>query len=655
MSNVFDFNTALPLDQLLRQQQQATGETTEERRERIKAMPLSSIISQHIRLTRRGPELVGLCPFHNDHHPSLTVNDRKGVWKCFSCDAGGDAIEFVQQYTGATFLGAMDLIEGKEPARPVQPPVQRTPIERQPDPAKLLPEEAPLGAPTGTWHYLDGDSNVIATVHRYDLANGGKTYRPWDAKQRKHTMPETRPLYNLPGILFAEPVVLVEGEKAADALIRLGYNATTAMGGANAPLDKTDWQGIAGKRVIVWPDADAAGEKYRDAVVPHLRALGCTVSVVVPPQGVKKGWDAADADTEQAIALVQAAAGVDEAPQPVASSGKFGVIDLDALMAMEPPPWRVDGLLPEESFAVLYGPSGNGKTFVALDVCLCMAHGIPWHGRQTVKSSVLYIAAEGVAGLGKRIQAWHKAYGLDHRKALFRVVPCTVNMLDGKADVAEIIKLIEGFGDVSVVVIDTLARSFVGGDENDAKDMGSFVTNAEAIKRATRGSVIAIHHTGKDKEKGARGSSALRGAVDTEIMVEKSEGLPNLKVRVTKQKDGEEGEPIRLRLVTTEVAHPKTGEVVASCVVAEDAAVVAGPPKRDQKLGKNQKAVYDFLAKGEGFHTAADIVDATGIEFSSALKAIDALTERGVVFARVLENSRVAYSALENTFDQGVS
>ena len=109
-------------------------------------------------------------------------------------------------------------------------------------------------------------------------------------------MPEPRPLYNLPAISAVDAVVLVEGEKCADALMRVGIVATTAMGGAATAIDKTDWSPLTGKTIAVWPDHDAAGAKYADAVITKLRSIGAQVRRVTVPMDKPKKWDAADAD-----------------------------------------------------------------------------------------------------------------------------------------------------------------------------------------------------------------------------------------------------------------------------------------------------------------------------------------------------------------------
>jgi putative DNA primase/helicase len=77
--------------------------------------------------------------------------------------------------------------------------------------------------------------------------------------------PDLRPLYRLPEISLASTIVLVEGEGKADALAKVGIEATSAMQGAHAPIEKTDWSPLAGKTVIIWPDNDAAGFDYAKA------------------------------------------------------------------------------------------------------------------------------------------------------------------------------------------------------------------------------------------------------------------------------------------------------------------------------------------------------------------------------------------------------
>ncbi len=85
----------------------------EQLKDRIRETPISSIISQYMSLNKKGANLEGLCPFHPDSKPSLKVNDAKGMFKCFVCGAGGDAITFVKDFTKVEFVDALKDIAGK--------------------------------------------------------------------------------------------------------------------------------------------------------------------------------------------------------------------------------------------------------------------------------------------------------------------------------------------------------------------------------------------------------------------------------------------------------------------------------------------------------------------------------------------------------------
>ncbi len=74
---------------------------------------VSDIISDYISLEKKGNNHVGLCPFHSDSNPSMSVSDSKGIFKCFVCGAGGGAISFVQNYEGISFIESLKKISGK--------------------------------------------------------------------------------------------------------------------------------------------------------------------------------------------------------------------------------------------------------------------------------------------------------------------------------------------------------------------------------------------------------------------------------------------------------------------------------------------------------------------------------------------------------------
>lgn len=72
---------------------------------------------------------------------------------------------------------------------------------------------------------------------------------------------------------------------------------------------------------------------------------------------------------------------------------------------------------------------------------------------------------------------------------------------------------------IRLIELDTLARCFGGNDENAAKDMGAFIQGCDILNAKTEATILLVHHSGKDQDKGAKGSSTLRAALDAEFNV----------------------------------------------------------------------------------------------------------------------------------------
>ena len=216
-----------------------------------------------------------------------------GLWHDHATGEGGDIFDLLSAHHGldtqADFARVLE-IAGQLVGHVTTHPPKRKKTEAPVD---------ELGPATAKWDYFDAAGNLIACVYRYDPAPGRKEFRPWDAKRRKMAPPDPRPLYNQPGIVSAEQVILVEGEKCAQALTDAGIPATTAMHGANAPVEKTDWSPLAGKAVLIWPDRDKPGFGYAEAASQALLAAGATAcAILLPPDAKPEGWDAADALAE---------------------------------------------------------------------------------------------------------------------------------------------------------------------------------------------------------------------------------------------------------------------------------------------------------------------------------------------------------------------
>jgi predicted transcriptional regulator len=172
---------------------------------------------------------------------------------------------------------------------------------------------------------------------------------------------------------------------------------------------------------------------------------------------------------------------------------------------------------------VVFGPSGAYKSFYTLDASLRIAQTQP----------IVYVAAEGVGGLYRRVAAWceHNQCG----PGLAYFVDREVNLLSSE-QVAAFGKCAAGVKPV-MVVFDTLARCIPGGDENSAKDMGVAVQAAGVLQRGLKAAVSWIHHSNR-AERGERGSGALRGASDSMIEIFPN-GDGSIRVSCSKSKDEE--------------------------------------------------------------------------------------------------------------------
>lgn len=173
----------------------------------------------------------------------------------------------------------------------------------------------------------------------------------------------------------------------------------------------------------------------------------------------------------------------------------------------------IEGTLEQETLAFLSGKSGSGKSFTAVAWACCVATGTPWEERATERGKVLYIAAEGWQGLRNRVRAWEQHHDIPVNPEDLHVLPESLAMKD-----KEVLRLfceqlrVTGY---ALVVVDTLARNSAGWDENSAKDMGEFTDAIDQIRRAAGGTVLVVHHHGKDSDKGSRGSSAIEANADT--------------------------------------------------------------------------------------------------------------------------------------------
>lgn len=254
-------------------------------------------------------------------------------------------------------------------------------------------------------------------------------------------------------------------------------------------------------------------------------------------------------------------------------------ISLSDMMAREyVANWLIDGLIEQSDLGLIFGSSGGGKSFVVLDMAYCIAAGIPYHGRKTQKTGVLYVCGEGHSGLQKRIKAIHIDKGCAELPHIhITTVPAAfVDENSAKA----IQNTINQIGNIGLVLVDTFHRNLGKGDENSAKDIALFLQNIDLYLRSSGIAVVAVHHSGNETSDRSRGSSAIRAAMDVEYQVVKSKEDDVITVTNTKMKNFEQPKPFSFKF-----------KPVAESVVLEPTDFIAKKGSKKPLSGNNLKAL----------------------------------------------------------------
>jgi len=264
----------------------------------------------------------------------------------------------------------------------------------------------------------------------------------------------------------------------------------------------------------------------------------------------------------------------------------------------EPVQWLIKDILPVKALGSLYGKPGTYKSFVATYAGTNISLGLPVFGKETVQGDVVYIAGEGGAGLKRRMDANRKRHNLPEVERLF-FLKGQLNMRSKVDDVAGLIKEIKTNQIKPVlIIIDTLARAFAGGNENSSEDMGAFIAMVGLLQQATDSAVLLVHHSGKDEARGQRGHSSLLGAVDSELELMKLSEDDSVhrvgQLTITKQKDGEDGLKFLFHMESVSLSAIDPDNNSLALVPVDEANAPA--KKRPQRaLNQNDKAVLAAL------------------------------------------------------------
>jgi hypothetical protein len=469
-----------------------------------------------------------------------------------------------------------------------------------------------LGKPQAVWTYRDESGAALAYVARYDTLSGAKDkeFRPrtwrrfangecrWSWKS--YPRDQKTPLYGLERLAANDSiwVVVTEGEKCADLARRVfpKFAVVSSMGGARAARE-ADWSPLKGRRALIWPDHDAPGAGYAADVAACLDTLGVKATIIdavalvelaVTSYGdrvERQGFDVHDALElwKEPDALRQAALELAKPwtppppPPPGPKPTKFKLIPFEDIKFFAKDEWLVKNLLPRQGVAPIFGASQGFKSFLAIDLGLHVALGWDWAGRRTKQGSVVYIAAENAAGVRKRKTGFEMAHAdrLPNRVP-FYLIEAAPNLGTERNDRDALIASVEAMGVApALIVIDTLAQTLGGGEENST-GMMTFLANATALANHFKCCVIPIHHVPLADDKRMRGHTSLYAGVDALLRAERNGHELVVILWLDKLKDEEGGVGLTVRLDRIVIGHDEDDVEISTLIVAsiEDGAPV---------------------------------------------------------------------------------
>jgi len=425
-----------------------------------------------------------LCPFHDDKHPSLSVNLKTGIFKCFGCGENGSLFDFYMKRHDVDYRTAFN----------------------------ALADEAGLTVDTTreivkAYDYRDEAGASLFQVIRY---------APKDFRQRRTdpgqpdkwiwNLQGVRLVpYNLPEVLKADTVFVVEGEKDVETLRGIGLVGTcNAMGAGKWRQEYNEH--FRGKIIAILPDNDKPGRAHSVQVANNLHGLAASVKIIelpgLPAKGDVTDWIQDGATKEELSELVKTTREwVPEEPKSLLSSLlKWNdILTLDVRTE-----YLVEKLIPKQSITLLFGRGGIGKTSLCMQIARSVAEGVPFGDLQTIKTPVYYVDFENpLAVLKERVEkigesdnlyVWHISNEIQPPK------------LDSNG--WELYKQLPQ----GLIILDTLRASHLS-DENDSKPMSAIMGRLKEL-REMGFTIVLLHHTPKGNDGTFKGSTALLDLCD---------------------------------------------------------------------------------------------------------------------------------------------
>lgn len=318
--------------------------------------------------------------------------------------------------------------------------------------------------------------------------------------------------------------------------------------------------------------------------------------------------------------------------------------------------WQVKHMIPADSMGMLFGASGTFKSFIALDHGLHVAHGMPWMGRKTRQGGVVYVAAEGGAGIYKRVAAWHQQHGLDLPQNFHVcITPMVLSLAEHVDALATAIAALPY--EPALIYIDTLSQTF-DGDENSNSDIATYLRTINACIRARfHATVVVIHHSGHTATERPRGASSITSNVDFLLGVYRPDAsVMQARLDVSKQKDGDRHSGQAFELSKAVLGHDEDGDEITSLVASWRDMVGTLIASAAAKLSGHEQVLMRFIEESGGalldndlrhafYNQLGEVAQRGGKSFNQTsarqayLRTLKSLTEKGVL--KVLASGQV--------------
>lgn len=549
-------------------------------------------------------------------HGSMSVDLKKGTWFSHEDEEGGGVLALLARDMGYSTPEALDWLKEKGFDIPDQRQDNPAPAKRKivktydyPDASgelifqvcrwepKNFTQRRPYGQEPNVW--ING-----LRAQRYMRRGPGEDWWRYNEEryeQFKQTEDEDfpvcdkMPIYRLPEILDAistgQRIFFVEGEKDANNLWKAGIPATTVAGGSKK------WQRhyagyFKGAHVVLCPDNDVTGRQHFERVGAKLKGVASSVVTLdiesiwqdAPNKADVSDWQAAGNDLDELHDLVDQHATEWKVGNP---PSKFRAITFDQLDAVgEEHEYLVYGLVTRKEMSLLYGASGSGKSFIALDIAMSITRGVKYRDRRTIRGAVIYQAGEGGIGIKKRVRAYREhCMEKSEKSPPLVMLPARIDLFAKEGSTSALITEINAWKitfdcPLELVVIDTFAAATPGANENASTDMSTVLKNCERIQHECDCAVMLVHHKNANGDK-PRGHTSIFANIENALECQTTERVdseeredgtvlnrPIRRLFVSKNKDGEAGHGIDFILRQVKMGENKFGEKVTSCICA---------------------------------------------------------------------------------------